>query len=586
MTILSLCLLLALNLVAYLLPGLAVAHLLPKPDARGPSQTLLIALLTSGSIAYGCFFFYQSSPLAGRIFSFTVLGAALAVFAKSRMRAELLKTIGSIDVLAPIVLVVAFGTLFTGATFLYGGVDHPTAAASLRYLDPLPPDNILPGLLADRVVDGVSGEPFFADWLSSDRPPLQAGADAFVSPFVSKTARELNYQALATALQLLFIPALWSTLRCNRISVRDTTAVVVAIACSGTIALHSTYVWPKLLSAAYCLVSLAALAPTGRSLRSRAVTSGWAMGLAFAAHGGALFIATPLAIIACCQFVVTLLRKHTIRPLSFAASTIFGVLTCAAVFVPWTLYQHNVAPPGNRLLKWHLAGVVAIDPRSVTQALTDSYVHTPFSKILEYKRANFRELVNPQRFFADVLPIKGDDAAIDRVRQREFGHLGNMISLSVVGLLLGAVGLAWKRRHGQVSLTSNERLTMRSLLFAALATSLWCLLLYGPGATLPHQGSLLVPIMFLGAAALASASLHRHAPWFIVALSAFKVSRVWLFSGASASNAPRLPSAIAAITIGAIGVVVIIALVRRRTDGSPAEHIGDPGDPGGVGHPE
>ena len=46
------------------------------------------------------------------------------------------------------------------------------------------------------------------------------------------------------------------------------------------------------------------------------------------------------------------------------------------VLLPWVLYQKVYDPPGNRLLKWHIAGVIDVDSRGFLEALYQSYKNT------------------------------------------------------------------------------------------------------------------------------------------------------------------------------------------------------------------
>lgn len=56
-----------------------------------------------------------------------------------------------------------------------GGIDQPERVSASRFSHDLPPDNILPLAFANALRTGHVASPFFGDWLSSDRPPLQVG---------------------------------------------------------------------------------------------------------------------------------------------------------------------------------------------------------------------------------------------------------------------------------------------------------------------------------------------------------------------------------------------------------------------------
>ncbi len=682
MTIVKLCVLIAVHLVVFLLPGAAIVTFWRVRLGRGRTEQIiapaspkvlfdfLAILVASGVVAYASFFPYVVQPLLGRIVSLVVLGGSVLLFVVSReARLHLRTLIRHGDVMTPLLLALTIGALYTGSTLLYGGEVHPSLVANSRYRDPLPPDNILPRLVADRVVDGVRGEPFMGDWLSSDRPPLQAGVATLSSPLIPKGSRELSYQALATMLQLLVLPAGWVLLRRLRVSYVSTLGVVTATALSGTLALHSTYVWPKLLSAAYSLLLIAVLVPSdgvavdggdvgeehwgasdegiggagagvGASLshvaqtRSRSlvtdgtassfpvrnvVLAGGALGLSFAAHGGALFVALPL----CCVLTVFGFWGAVKSIRSFdenGSATMPGIgrqpnyilrswglalMVSALLFAPWYAYQRVVAPPGNRLLKWHLAGVVDIDKRSLSEALIDAYTKPPFKEIVANKSSNVRELVNPARFLADVLPIRGSDDSIDRVRQREFGSLGNAVSISLIGVVAGLMG--WlvrlltriatfravsKQRKSQKNLGQPSSPDPRStpsgskafglkaqiphrrsrefvvglwgLSIGTFATLLWCITLFGPRATLPHQGSLAVPLVLIGSSALLAASAHTWALAAFVGLSAYKVTRVWILAGPLSPERSRSGAALGMVLFGFLALFVVVAQALRR----------------------
>lgn len=63
-----------------------------------------------------------------------------------------------------------------------------------------------------------------------------------------------------------------------------------------------------------------------------------------------------------------------------------SLLVCVLLYLPWFLYQKLFDPPGDRLLKWHLASVEKVDRRPFLQALTDSYSHLIFSEVLPHNR--------------------------------------------------------------------------------------------------------------------------------------------------------------------------------------------------------
>jgi hypothetical protein len=581
-----LCVLLVVHLAVFLAPGLVGTATLRRERSGLDGWTPALAI--SGTLAFVAFFAYYLAPNLGRAFSTGVLIVTLALLGRRFTRLRLRAMLGSVDMVLPLALIIAFGTVFTGSVMLRGGIGHPTDAAVIRYTHPLPPDNVLPIMLAGRVIDGQPVEPFFADWLSSDRPPLQAGALALVSPLMSKPSREFHYQAQATALQLLVIAGMWALVRRAGMSVTTTFGVVLATCFTGTMVLHSTYVWPKLLSAAYCLLVLAEVLPRARaaegrhSVLGRAAFVGWTISLAMTSHGGAIFLLAPMALVLGVSAIASMVPSTVLRGRwkrrsgrgravrHVLASTTVAVAIGVAVYSPWLAYQHFVAPPGNRLMKWHLAGQIPIDRRGFGATMVDAYTDVPLSTLLANKRSNVRELVNSQRFLADILPIIGGRDSIWRVRAREFGHVGNTVAVSLIGVAIGLAGVATRvvrRLLGRVVAPADESCAAQGaalacLMFAMLATLLWALVLYGPKGTDPHAGSLAVPLLFFMGGALAAASVNRRALALVVVASAYRCIRVWLFAPSLTGQA-RSPSALLVLWFGLALVAGLAVAVMR-----------------------
>jgi hypothetical protein len=584
-----LCVLLVVHLVLFLAPGVVGTASLRRERVALDAWTPALAI--SGSLAFVAFFAYYSSPILGRTFSVGVLVGTVALLGRRVSRRRVRTMLSSVDMAVPLGLIVAFGIVFTGSVMLRGNTARPADASVVRYIHRLPPDNMLPIMLAVRVIERRPVEPFFAGWLSSDRPPLQAGAFALVSPLVTESRRDLAYEVEATSLQLLAIAGMWVLVRRAGMSVTTTFGVVLATCFTGTMVLHSTYVWPKLLCATYSLLALSELLrrPAGECGPSRltlraSVLVGWCFALALASHGGAIFIIAPLALVAGGKVLVSGVRRRgrmrsnsTLRhTITFAA---VAVVVGVGVYSPWLAYQRYVSPPGNRLMKWHLAGQIPIDSRNFTSTLVDAYTDVPLATIVANKRSNLRELVNSQRFIADILPIGGGRDSIWRVREREFGHLGNTVAVSLVGVAIGLAGAAARLvrgLRGQVAVASDESRTTRRaalacLLFASLASLLWALILYGPGRTAPHEGSLAIPLLFFMGGALAAASVHRRALALVVAANAYRCIRVWLFAP-SQTGQDRALSALVVLWFGLFLVAgLAVAVIRPRFLSRPRE---------------
>jgi len=72
----------------------------------------------------------------------------------------------------------------------------------------------------------------------------------------------------------------------------------------------------------------------------------------------------------------------------FAETGGLALLIVITIYLPWSLYQKYVDPPGNRLLKMHLGGSHAVDSRTTWEAIRDSYHTHSLSEVIRYKWSN------------------------------------------------------------------------------------------------------------------------------------------------------------------------------------------------------
>lgn len=347
-------------------PGFGVAALAYR---TGMIQPLLALLIGSGLAWLICFFAWFTSPTLGATCSTLILvgsAAALAVRPLNFQAAHL-----RIPLAVMALLVVGFSAVAA----MPGGLnDGPKAISHLYWATP---DNLIPQLFADRLADGRSprSPTLIGDWLSSDRPPLQTGAVLLVYPLARN--QDLGYQLLGVALQAAWVLGLWATLRAVHADERRCFYVTVMTAGAGAIFLNTVFVWPKMLAGAMTLAGLAiTLHPTGKG-GIQAALFGATVALGILSHGGALFSIIPLT-----AFMARWNLRHLAAALAVAC----------ALCAPWVSYQKLYDPPGDRLLKWHLAGVTDIDPRSFGQVLVDQYHQAGITGAVANKLRNAKAL--------------------------------------------------------------------------------------------------------------------------------------------------------------------------------------------------
>jgi hypothetical protein len=188
------------------------------------------------------------------------------------------------------------------------------------------------------------------------------------------------------------------------------------------------------------------------------------------------------------------------------------LLILIAALVPWTLYQKLYDPPGDRLLKIHLAGIIPPDPRSTWQAVWDSYGHLGLQSAVKHKWANVETLLGQEPF-----AWRGVDA---RVAQREY--VWNALGILNVGWIVGCV--QWARRK------RRARFPHAGAMIGAAVLNLivWCIVLFGPGQAFNESGSygnILLLATGLAGCVLALPSVALIA---LLALQAINLVTVWV----------------------------------------------------------
>ncbi|HVT71768.1 MAG TPA: hypothetical protein VHD61_01420 [Lacunisphaera sp.] len=556
--------LLGLHLLIFpllLLPGTAGVAWLVRTRPVPADLALALMLIGSGLVAYATFFVFYFNVHAGTRWAWGIGLASAAGIVGAGLRRPV--ALPWRDLSKPLLLCFSAGLLYSAILFLYGGIEHAPNVSAERFLYHLPPDPLLPYWQAERLAAGQSPEGFLGDWLSSDRPPLQLGFELFIHPMAGSP---LAYQVVGTILQTWVFLGLWILLRRARMAAPCTARVLFFVIFSGFFLLNGTFVWPKLLPAAYLLVAAAFLFhdPTPR---------GWLMGacagLAMLGHGGSAFGAVGLA-------VVSLFRPPPRRWRTWGAAVLGGIL----VLLPWTLYQRNCAPPGNRLLKWHLAGVVAVDHRSFPEALRDAYGVLTVRQFLANKWGNFTRLfgLDDSGVVADLesaaakmhsgQPADGLALAGNALRSGCFLNLFQ----SPGPLLLGSIGLfGLLRRRGAAA---ERELAWLMLALLAGITVVWCLLMFTARSSVNHQGSYFNNVCLFVALGIGACHLPRWMLWSLAALNLVWFFAVWILAPLHTHfTSALLPSAdpVWAALILVAGLLTLALLFWLDPPGSTAD---------------
>jgi hypothetical protein len=524
----------AFQLVLILLPGLAVTAAVANRRTLHFVYAVILSVTVSASLGYAAFWIYLGSKLLGRIFSFAVIAISAGALARALKNPQI--RILMKNVAAPFGYVLTVGVCYSCLFFLFS---KPSTSrvdlANVRFFEDVRPgDNLIPFIFAERIYDRQPVRPFCCgDWLSSDRPPLQAGIFLLQRPVRIFGNTGLQYQLSATALQCLWLCGVWALLKAVRAPPHRMRQVLGFLVFSGFLFYNSVYTWPKLLSATFMLFAFSIVIPVateGRGITTfETALASASISLAILAHPGSVFSLPALLLV--------LVRKRSWLTLQ---RCVLGGVIIAAFVLPWIAYQKFYDPPGNRLLKMHLAGVSGIDSRSVAQSIWDAYRTRSLAGILQYKWTNISTLLGPEP--AAGFGLGGNS----RLAQREY--IWNSIGVVNVGWLV-ALALFLGRKNLRAMPYAG-----RIILAALVDFLVWSLLIFGPRGTITTHGSgadiLLLSIGLLGFVL----TLPSLVILLLLALQLFNFFAVWVFFRPAA-----VPTVISGATAPLLQIPLLVA---------------------------
>ncbi len=522
-----------------------------SPLFTGPGQGMAAAAVVSAT-AYATLWAYFFSHRVGAVLVPAILVGAVVICILRRRDAGALW--GDPDWRVPCFMALAVAAFLTGMLFSFS-VSKPTyTIASQRWADGFPPDNILPSELAERLAEGLPLKPFWGDWLSSDRPPLQAAWILLLAPVAAAMGEHWKDAAQYAGIwfQLLWIPAVWQLVRTLGLRPRASVLVVAAPLLSGFFLVNSTFVWPKLGGAALVLAAFLNWfrpSPDADSGWGRFILGGTQAGLGFLAHGSVAFALVPIGFLA-----VWGLRSHARRWLVAVTVIIFLV-------APWVAYQKYSDPPGDRLLKMHLGGIAAPDSRPALQAIEESYAAVSGKWILRTRAVNFRNLFSGE--WSDLAMFRLEDPRYMRANDFFFTFFAlGWWNLGFLVLAASALPLVRKRVGG--GLLRDSRLLLG---WAGFTLAFWVAVMFAPGSTVIHQGSYTVQLVLFTTLAVILWKLHPLAFAVVVLAQAAAFPRLWLSPTVSFVGESLRLDSLWVIGLGIAMVVLIAVSSEPRTAG-------------------
>jgi hypothetical protein len=199
-----------------------------------------------------------------------------------------------------------------------------------------------------------------------------------------------------------------------------------------------------------------------------------------------------------------------------------GAAALLVLYVPWMLYQTFIDPPGNRLIKWHLAGAVDVDPRPFGQTLREAYGALTWHDYLSNKIENVSVIIGtfPRNLAEIARLIVGRDGDIaPAVRIADFFQFLPSLHVFSLALIAAIVLLPFMSAEER-----QQRDVAARLLVALVATLIvFVLLIFMPGHSVNHQGSYATHAM---ATVLAFMVLALRARWLALAFIAVQVVTV------------------------------------------------------------
>jgi hypothetical protein len=476
------------------LPGVAAVLLVMRRGLKSVPLLIAVALIASGAVSYAAFWAYLGSETIGTAWDFLVFAASLLAvgfcWRAGGLDGEVLRKLRT-----PLLLWLLGSAFVLFFGFLHGGNSNAITTAAYRFSGELPSDNDIPRYFAEWFSTHGHQSPaveYPGGWLTSDRPPLQIGYVLAQRGFFD-TPQGLHYQILCVIENALWIPAMWALL--ITVPLRKVTRAVVMLAAmiSDIAIVHGFFVWPKLIAAAFLLMALAiVISPEWDRYRRDwrvAALLGGLLALSMLSHGSSIFGVIPLVILA------------AFRGIPNWRWLLAGLAGLLIFYVPWQAYQKYEVPPGNRLLKWQLAGEIEINSEGTLESIENAYSHEGVGGTIDLKEENFEEMVGWPRTKNELetgiedLEQGKPGLAVANLRWDRFFCLFPFLGILLLGPIAMIVAWLTKKKRDP----GEWRFALLCFAFFAVACVSWGLLLFGsPEArTQIHVGSLAVPLLGL-----------------------------------------------------------------------------------------
>lgn len=401
-------------------------------------------------------------------------------------------------------------------------------------------DNQLPWLFMQKMIHGREGWDgvIFGDWHSSDRPPLETGLMLLLAPFAEDSWQPMCAQGIGLAANTLWVAALVAFLEGIGAPRRNAVFVTICVALTGPMFVNSVYVWPKLLAAVFSLLAVLTLVGVRPVTPKSASIATILFVFAMLSHGAIAFGLIGL--------LPLILRRDLFQP----KVLIWAIVCASAVYSPWMAYQKLFDPPGDRLLKWHLADQVDITETPLLTLLHVTY-DAPFSEILRWKIENVRMQFGVSKYsnVRDAWAIRGwAKSKAGHERQRQLAFVARSPGVALLGLLV----LLWRRTRWAAALAAVCVAT--SIAFALIENGR-----SGMSTNWAHVAPMTLSICWM-ALCFGAASIHALPARVLLVLNAFLFAVLWMFGTGHMPANPTMKMEPYQLAPGMLSVAIFLGL--------------------------
>ncbi|HRE83602.1 MAG TPA: hypothetical protein PLN52_21330, partial [Opitutaceae bacterium] len=517
-----------------------------------PALTSSVAVIMSFAgvllIGYLAAIIYFLSPACGKIFSFLflVLGAGFFVLKDKPSPAKTDQDEARMLFLTSAVVFV----FYLSVTYLYTWNGDLYALAGNRFSAGLPSDNSLPHTVAERLYHGSEIAVLLGDWQVSDRPPLQSGFLLLTFPLASVLRVDLSLVSALTAtlMQISWIPAIYGFLRALSLSPKSALYCTFALSLSGFFIQNSVFTWPKLAGASLCAGAFLILVTRRHDAFSAPLIS-MLLGLAWLAHGGVAFSFLALA-----PWLISFVWQSASPVKRVIVMTLLFVLTV----LPWVIFQKVYDPPGDRLVKWHLGGQIAPDPRGALETITDAYRSTSLEELIKARISNLKLQIGG----GWKTMFSGERGAAHGKKSDEFFFTVRTLAWWLSGLLVLPFAYTAIRRQKPVVPVIKFHASL--LAWSLLTYMIWIALMFIPNSAFIHQGSYvsLMALFVLLAAWLSLASPMLIS--IILALQLYTFMTTYFVSNHVVAGSPD--GLVTAFMIASLGLCLIPVRIAEKLE--------------------